>query len=121
MEQAIEALIQSHAQDLESGFIRESPEKLRRIARHFRAQLGQTDPVAPRCNAPWVSAVLESDGTLRPCFFHKPLGNVRETSFRDVLNSAQALEFRSSLDIAGNPTCRKCVCSLYLPEDAPVR
>ena len=114
MEEAMEALIDSHAGDFETGFIRESPEKLRRIVHHFRAQLGQVEPVAPRCNAPWVSAVVESDGAVRPCFFHEPIGNLKEQPLREALNSPRALEFRRSLDVAENPVCRRCVCSLYL-------
>jgi MoaA/NifB/PqqE/SkfB family radical SAM enzyme len=96
-----------------SRFIQESPEKLRRIVRHFRAALGQADPVAPRCNAPWVSAVIEADGTVRPCFFHAPIGNFHEQPLADVLNSDKALHFRAGLDIETNPTCKKCVCSLH--------
>ena len=45
-----------------SGYIAESPEKLRRIARHFRAHLGLERDESPRCNAPWTSAVIETDG-----------------------------------------------------------
>jgi Fe-coproporphyrin III synthase len=70
--------------------------------------------VSPRYNAPWASAVVESDGTVRPCFFHKPLGNIGDDSLREVLNSPRAVRFRSTLNIARNPICRRCVCSLYL-------
>jgi Fe-coproporphyrin III synthase len=93
----------------------ESPDKLRRIVHHFNAYLGLVEPVAPRCNAPWVSAVVETDGTVRPCFFHAPIGNVSEQSLIEVVNSPRALEFRQSLRIAENPICRRCVCSLYSP------
>jgi len=93
-------------------FVLESPEKLRRIAQHFRAHLGQCEPVAPVCNAPWLSTVVESDGTMRPCFFHQPLGRIANGDFISVLNGPQAAAFRSSLDVAGNPICRRCVCSL---------
>jgi Fe-coproporphyrin III synthase len=93
-------------------FVSESPAKLRRIVQHFRAYLGEVAPVSPLCNAPWVSAVVESDGSVRPCFFHPPLGNLRSGSLAQILNSPPALEFRRSLDVAANPICRKCVCSL---------
>jgi MoaA/NifB/PqqE/SkfB family radical SAM enzyme len=63
---------------LAGPFVLESPEKLRRIVAHFRAHLGLQEHEAPRCNAPWVSAVVESDGTVRPCFFHAPIGNIRD-------------------------------------------
>jgi MoaA/NifB/PqqE/SkfB family radical SAM enzyme len=118
LDELIDALTVSHDGDFQTGFIRESPEKLRRIVLHFRAQLGQIEPVAPRCNAPWVSAVVESDGTVRPCFFHEPIGDIREQSLREALNSPRALEFRRSLNVAENPICRRCVCSLYLQEGA---
>src|SRR5207247_589630 len=112
LEQEIDRLIEDSRQD--PGFVLDSPEKLRRIVRHFRAHLGLAEFVSPRCNAPWVSAVVESDGTVRPCFFHPSIGNARRHSLMEVLNSPQAIDFRRSLDIASNATCRRCVCSLYL-------
>ncbi len=96
------------------GFVQETPEKLRRIILHFRARLGLCEPVAPRCNAPWVSAVIEADGTVRPCFFHNAIGSIRHRSLREVLNGPVALDFRRGLDVASNSICRHCVCSLYL-------
>jgi MoaA/NifB/PqqE/SkfB family radical SAM enzyme len=110
----IEGLIGECEGEIESGFIRESPEKLRRIALHFRAHLGQIPPKAPRCNAPWVSAVVESDGAVRPCFFHRPIGSLHDGPLMDVLNSDAAVRFRSQLDISKDAICRRCVCSLFL-------
>jgi MoaA/NifB/PqqE/SkfB family radical SAM enzyme len=110
LEAEIEALID--AGECES-FIVESPQKLRRIVNHFRAHLGVRAPVAPRCNAPWVSAVLESDGVVRPCFFHPPIGTVANgASLWNVLNSPEAISFRSGLDVSTNRVCQRCVCSL---------
>jgi Fe-coproporphyrin III synthase len=111
----IDRLIREHSDDLASGFISESPEKLYRIVLHFRACLSQMEPVSPRCNAPWVSAVIEADGDVRPCFFHRPLGNTRDRPLHEILNGAEALRFRRNLDIAADPICRRCVCSLYIP------
>jgi Fe-coproporphyrin III synthase len=108
----MESLIAEYPED---GFIRESPEKLGRIAGHFRADFGLQPHVAPRCNAPWVSAVLESNGDVRPCFFHPPIGNTSGTTLSAVVNGAQAIAFRESLNVATNPVCQRCVCSLYLP------
>ena len=86
-------------------FVLESPAKLRRIADPRR-----TSPV---CNAPWVSAVVETDGTVRPCFFHPAIGRVGNGStLLDVINGPQAIAFRTALDIATNPICHRCVCSL---------
>ena len=96
------------------SFVIERPEKLRRIVQHFRAQIGQARHTAPRCNAPWVSAVIEADGEVRPCFFHPALGNIHRQPLPEILNGSPALEFRANLDIATNETCRRCVCSLHL-------
>ncbi len=119
LEEEIAALIHEQAAEIQNGFIRESPEKLRRIVDHFRAHLGEAEAVAPRCNAPWVSAVIESDGSVRPCFFHKRLGNIRERPLLEVLNGPEAIQFRQDLDISTDPICRRCVCSLYLAEAPP--
>jgi MoaA/NifB/PqqE/SkfB family radical SAM enzyme len=90
------------------GFIAETPAKLKRIVSHFRGEFE-----SPPCNAPWVSAVVEADGLVRPCFFQPPIGRLTAgTTLRDVLNGPQAIAFRQQLDIATNPLCRRCVCSL---------
>jgi MoaA/NifB/PqqE/SkfB family radical SAM enzyme len=108
----IEALIEQKSDEIAGGFIRESPEKLRRLAERFRERIEGTPPRAPRCNAPWVSTVLEVDGSLRPCFFHDPVGSTAHATLAEALNSPRALEFRANLDIPSNPTCQRCVCSL---------
>lgn len=113
----VEQLIAEHRADFESGFIVESPQKLRRIVQHFRAHLGHAENVAPRCNAPWVSAVIEASGEVRPCFFHRAVGNIHSQPFADIVNGPEALQFRANLDVTRNETCRRCVCSLYVPRD----
>ena len=114
LESEIETLISEYENEIESGFVVEDAEKLRRIPLRFRSRLGQIPAMAPRCNAPWVSAVVESDGTVRPCFFHRPIGNIHEHPLADVVNSDEALNFRRNLDISRDPVCRNCVCSLFV-------
>ncbi len=110
LESEVEALIDAG----ECGrFVVETPEKLRRTVAHFRAHLGLEIPIAPRCNAPWVSAVIESNGTVRPCFFHRSIGTVGQgASLLEILNGPEAIAFRRDLDVSTNPICRRCVCSL---------
>jgi MoaA/NifB/PqqE/SkfB family radical SAM enzyme len=110
LEAEVEALIDAGEC---GGFVVETPEKLRRIVDHFRAHLGQESAIAPHCNAPWVSAVLESDGTVRPCFFHPSIGTVGQgASLLEILNGPEAINFRCHLDVSTNAICRRCVCSL---------
>ncbi len=116
LETEIEALIQQN----ECGaFVLETPEKIRRIVDHYRAHIGLGERIAPLCNAPWVSAVVEANGAVRPCFFHREIGTLGpHTTLLDVLNGPDAIAFRSSLDVAANPICRRCVCSLnWKPAD----
>jgi MoaA/NifB/PqqE/SkfB family radical SAM enzyme len=112
LEDEMEALIEEHDHDIRSRYIVESPDKLRRITRRFREHLGELSPQAPMCNAPWVSAVIEIDGSVRPCFFHRPVGNITSSTVEEVVNGETARLFRQSLDVSDNPTCRRCVCSL---------
>ncbi len=112
LEEEIELLIEMHQEDINEGFIAESNAKLRKIGSHFRANVMGKPQTAPICNAPWVSAVVEVDGSVRPCFFHPPTGNAHQLSLEEALNTETALSFRSRLNVATNPTCQRCVCSL---------
>jgi Fe-coproporphyrin III synthase len=107
----VETTLQSHAQEFETHFVAESPDKLRRLPRYYAAQLGLGAFPPISCNAPWVSAVIEADGAVRPCYFHNAVGNIREKGLRDLLRSEMNV-FRSHLDVQENQVCKKCVCTL---------
>jgi MoaA/NifB/PqqE/SkfB family radical SAM enzyme len=115
----IDALERDYAGDFASGYIAESPLKLRRRLHQYYAALhGEADFFPNNCNAPWVSSVIESDGTVRPCFFQPPLGNIYEAgSLGALLNSPEAIAWRQGLDVRRDAICRKCVCTLSLRQD----
>ena len=122
LEEEIERLILEYQAGIDHGYIVESAVKLRKIPRRFREHLGQFSPQAPVCNAPWVSAVIEVDGSVRPCFFHRSIGNISSSTLEEVINGEAAQAFRQSLNMAANPTCQRCVCSLnYRQELRPPR
>lgn len=110
----VERVIVDAATDFASGYIAERPTKLRRLPRYYAALNGNEAFPPVRCNAPWVSTVIEADGTVRPCFFHAPLGNIHERPLNEILNGPKAIAFRQQLDVRRNPVCQRCVCSLYL-------
>jgi MoaA/NifB/PqqE/SkfB family radical SAM enzyme len=112
LEEEIERLIHDYEASINHKYIVESAAKLRRIARRFREHLGQLTPQAPTCNAPWVSAVVEVDGSVRPCFFHRIIGNINLSTLHEVINGEAAQTFRNSLDMETDSTCQRCVCSL---------
>ena len=115
LEDEIELLIQMHRDDIDRRFISESDAKLRRIGARFRERVEGTPPRAPVCNAPWVSAVVELDGSVRPCFFHRPIGKLDQLTLEEAINTETARSFRNNLEVARDPTCQRCVCSLDYP------
>jgi MoaA/NifB/PqqE/SkfB family radical SAM enzyme len=111
----IEYLLNNYKEDFENRFIAEPPEKIQKIYNYYAAFYGMNPFPYKKCNAPWVSTVIEADGTVRPCFFHPSFGNIRENSLDKILNSDDAMDFRKTLDIDADSICKKCVCYLNLP------
>ena len=107
----VEATIRTHADAFAEGRIAQDPAGLRRLVGYYRAHLGQGRFVAPPCNAPWASLFIEADGDVRPCFFHPAIGNLRQRRLGDLLGEAMPA-FRGRLDVAADPVCARCVCSL---------
>ena len=112
--EVIENLINTHSKDFKSGFIAESQDKLRGFYNYYAAFHGLCEFPTVTCNAPWVSAVIEADGRVRPCFFHSPMGDIKDASLTNLINAADSIAFRKNLDTNKNPICKKCVCSLNL-------
>jgi Fe-coproporphyrin III synthase len=111
----IAGLIKNYSNEFEIKFIAESSRKIEMIYDYYAAFYGLNDFPYKKCNAPWVSTVIEADGTVRPCFFHQSLGNIHDKQLDKILNSNDAIEFRKNLDIDNNDICKKCVCYLNLP------
>ena len=109
-----EFIIEKYTTGTDRGFIAEGPEKLRKIPGYYGAFYYLNPFPYKKCNAPWVSAVVEADGTVRPCFFHAPIGNIRQASLEKILNSDESIRFRKELDMDKDSTCVKCVCYLHL-------
>jgi MoaA/NifB/PqqE/SkfB family radical SAM enzyme len=117
---SIERALCDHQTAFARGFIQGGPAALWRIEQHARAMAGLGEPPPVRCNAPWVSAVLEVDGRVRPCFFHEPYAVPAGGSLEAMVNGPAAVSFRRRLDVSRDPTCRACVCSKYLaPHQTP--
>lgn len=113
-EEALERALVEEKEAFDSGFVAESPAHMRRLVAYFRATIG--DGVFPpvRCNAPWTSAVIETDGQIRPCFFHASYGGLGDGTLDEILNSEQAITWRRQLDMARDPICQRCVCTLHV-------
>jgi MoaA/NifB/PqqE/SkfB family radical SAM enzyme len=113
-EQTLNRMEREHATEFLSGFIAESPVKLRRLLDYYRALcgLGAFPPV--RCNAPEFSAVVEASGRVSPCFFipGAPPTSVAE-DLVSALNCETMITLRRTIREGGRPECTTCVCSLW--------
>jgi MoaA/NifB/PqqE/SkfB family radical SAM enzyme len=107
----VEETIASHMDDFASGFVVETPEKLRRLPQYYAALRGEGSFPRVSCNAPYMSAVIEADGSVRPCFFHQAVGSVRLEPLSAIVKR-NLPAFRENLLIDTNPVCTRCVCSM---------
>ncbi|WP_205512856.1 radical SAM protein [Longitalea arenae] len=114
LQEAVAELIRDHHPAIKTHFIAESPEKLQKIYGYYAAFYGKQPFPYKKCNAPWVSTVIEADGTVRPCFFHDPFGNIHQQKLETIINSKAAIAFRKNLDMDKDETCVRCVCYLNL-------
>lgn len=114
LKRILSEILDRFTSEFRSHFISESPEKLQKIYFYYAAFYGKNEFPYKKCNAPWVSTVIEADGTVRPCFFHQSFGNIKTDSLESIINSPDAVAFRKNLDMENNPTCLKCVCYLNL-------
>jgi MoaA/NifB/PqqE/SkfB family radical SAM enzyme len=114
LQEVITRITKNNQSDFSSGFIAESQAKIQQIYEYYAAFYGLNPFPYKKCNAPWVSTVIEADGSVRPCFFHDAIGNIKDSSLASILNSDKAISFRKTLDMSKNQTCVKCVCSLNL-------
>jgi Fe-coproporphyrin III synthase len=111
---AINRAATSCADHVASGFLPDGIAALWRIYDHYAAAAGAGVAPHVRCNAPWVSAVVEPNGTVRPCFF-QPAYASSDGDLEAIVNSAAAIQFRRELNVRTDATCSRCVCTLSLP------
>jgi len=108
------------AADFRSGFIAESPAKLRRILQYFAAIHGKAAYPLVRCNAPEFSAVVGATGRVQPCFFisgpleaRLPDGADDAEALAGALNGERMMALRSSIRDGARAECKTCVCSMW--------
>jgi MoaA/NifB/PqqE/SkfB family radical SAM enzyme len=120
-EQLLNSMEQAFRDEFRSGFIAESPRKLRRIHQYFSAIRGQDDYPPVRCNAPEFSAVIGATGRVQPCFFIPGPAGARvfgrgaplDAALDDALNSPEMTALRTAVRSGSRAECKTCVCSLW--------
>ena len=124
-EQCLNSLERDHAADFRSGFIAETPQKLRRILQYFAALHGEAAYPTVHCNAPEFSAVLDAAGRVHPCFFIAGppdarvlgTGGESEGNFSNALNVDGMAALRAAVSSGGRAECKTCVCSMWRDPD----
>jgi MoaA/NifB/PqqE/SkfB family radical SAM enzyme len=109
----LESMEQTHASDFDTGFIAETPRKLRRILQYYEAIFGFGEFPPVRCNAPEFSAVIEAGGQLRPCFFISGGNAVAGHDLPASLNQQPMQRLRGDIRAGRRPECLRCVCSMW--------
>jgi MoaA/NifB/PqqE/SkfB family radical SAM enzyme len=121
LEELLATLQSEFAADFHSGFIAESPVKLRRILQYFSAIHGKAPYPLVRCNAPEFSAVVGADGAVHPCFFisgppdapRLRADGTAADDFSTALNDEPMKALRASIRAGDRAECKTCVCSMW--------
>jgi MoaA/NifB/PqqE/SkfB family radical SAM enzyme len=120
-EEVLSAVEREHLENFRSGFIAESPQKLRRIHQYFAAIHGRGPYPPVRCNAPEFSAVIGATGRVQPCFFISGPSDAQltreevkiENILPTLLNSDSMTDLRAAIRDGRRAECKTCVCSLW--------
>jgi MoaA/NifB/PqqE/SkfB family radical SAM enzyme len=124
LEELLFAMERQCAADFRSGFIAESPAKLRRILQYFSALHGKAPYPEVRCNAPEFSAVVGAGGGVQPCFFISGPAEARLRGegyalddLSNTLNGERMRALRASIRAGARAECKTCVCSMWRDTD----
>ncbi len=119
LDELLRAMESACAAEFRSGFIAESPAKLRRILQYFGAIHGQAPYPLVRCNAPEFSAVVGATGRVQPCFFISGPAETEASSgaalddLSTALNGERMKALRASIRAGARAECKTCVCSMW--------
>jgi len=110
----IEDAITKYKDDFDRRFISESPEKMFRILEYYEACIGQGEYPRNTCNAPMVSAVITSTGSILPCYFLPAYGNVRKGKVKELIKGESIKKVRRDVKDYVLERCKQCVCTLHV-------
>lgn len=114
LQDCLTAMESAYTDDFRSGFIAESPRKLRRILQYFAAVHGLGSFPAVRCNAPEFSTVVNATGQVQPCFFISGPSNLSSNhGLARALDDGAMRELRSAIAAGERRECKTCVCSMW--------
>ncbi len=124
-EQMLDALEREHAEDFRSGFIAESPQKLRRIWQYFRRYpwagalpFGALQRAGifcrDRCHRPRAALFLHPRAARSKVF---GVGAGGDSDLASTLNSDAMMGLRAAIRSGERAECKTCVCSMWREPD----
>jgi MoaA/NifB/PqqE/SkfB family radical SAM enzyme len=117
--EALDTLEREHAAEFSSGYIAESPSKLRRLWQYYAAICGLGPFPATHCNVPEFSAVIDAGGAVHPCFFIQgPAARATRGELQASLQAPAMQQLRDDIRDGRRPECEGCVCSMWRPVPA---
>lgn len=112
-DRVLDGVEQEFAAEFESGYLVESRAKMRGLRQYFAGLLGLEKFPFVRCNAPRFSTVIETDGSLKPCFFLPAWGKLGDLPLAQALNVPEAQDMRQQQRLGQRQECARCVCYAY--------
>lgn len=111
----VEQLMASHGDDLRAGLIRGGERELRWLVTHYRRYCGREGkPRFVNCLAPFISTVIDADGTVCPCYFLPPVGSILREPLDVILNNRAYGTVRRRFKRGALAECKLCVCPMRL-------
>ena len=110
----LESLERECAAEFRSGFVADSPRKLRRMHQYFSAVCGLGPFPEVRCNVFDYSVVIGATGRVNPCFFIPgPPAPSESGDLARALNGDSMVALREVIRSGRRRECARCVCALW--------
>jgi Fe-coproporphyrin III synthase len=113
LDELLTSLERDNAESFRSGFIAESPKKLRRIHDYFKAIRGLGEYPSVRCNTPEFSAVIGANGGIQPCFFISGPPHAATSDLSSALHDEPMARLRQDIRSGARAECKTCVCFMW--------
>jgi MoaA/NifB/PqqE/SkfB family radical SAM enzyme len=114
LQDCLAAMESAYAAEFRSGFIAESPRKLRLIQQYFSAVQGLGPFPAVLCNAPEFSVVVTATGGVQPCFFISgPAEATMNNGLSAAIEGVSMTRQRADIAAGAHSECKTCVCSMW--------
>ena len=98
----------SQPQLFSSKFIIEGFKNLLRIYNYYAAQSGKNKFPPAVCNLPWLYAVVEADGQLKPCCLYSSVGSIRQERLEELVRGEMMIKSRNKIRHSQSLVCSRC-------------